>query len=61
MSKRYLVMDWELQSVWATDDISEVDSGGSCRWGDPLDMIKLVESILDEKKTYYKERRTEDD
>lgn len=59
--RRYLVMDWELQSVWATDDISEVDSGGSCRWGDPLDMIKLVESILDEKKTYYKERRTEDD
>lgn len=33
--RRYLVMDWELQSVWATDDISEVDSGGSCRWGDP--------------------------
>ena len=59
--RRYLVMDWELQSVWATDDISEVDSGGSCRWGDPLDMIKLVESILDEKKIYYKERRTEDD
>ena len=59
--RRYLVMDWEMQSVWATDDISEVDSGGSCRWGDPLDMIKLVESILDEKKTYYKERRTEDD
>lgn len=59
--RRYLVMDWELQSVWATDDISEVDSGGSCRWGDPLDMIKLVESILDEKKTYYKERRTEDE
>lgn len=59
--RRYLVMDWELQSVWATDDISEVDSGGSCRWGDPLDMIKLVESILDEKKTYCKERRTEDE
>lgn len=57
MSKRYLVIDWELQSVWTTDDIAEEDSGGSCRWGDQLDMIKLVESILEEKKNKAMESR----
>lgn len=50
MGKRYLVVDWELQSVWTTDDITDEDSGGSCRWGDPLDMIKVAESILAERK-----------
>lgn len=57
--RRYLIIDWELSSVWATDDIEDINSGGSCRWGDPLDMIKVAESILDERKEMYERERKE--
>ena len=43
---RYLVIDWELQSVWITNNLEEIDEGGSCRYEDKVDMIKGVQSIL---------------
>ena len=47
---RYLVIDWELQSVWFTNNLSEIDEGGSCRYGDVVDMIRGVQSVLASKE-----------
>ena len=43
---RYLVIDWKLQSVWITNNLEEIDEGKSRRYGDALDMIKGVQSVL---------------
>lgn len=47
---RYWVIDWELQSMWFTDDINEVNEGGSCRYGDKVDMIRAMQKALEEKE-----------
>lgn len=55
---RYLVIDWKLQSVWITNNLEEIDEGGSCRYGDKVDMIRGVQSILtNEELKALKERR----
>lgn len=55
---RYLVIDWKLQSVWITNNLEEIDEGGSCRYGDKVDMIRGVQSILvGEEIKALKERR----
>ena len=43
---RYLVIDWKLQSIWITNNLEEINEGGSCRYGDKVDMIRGVQSIL---------------
>ena len=47
---RYLVIDWELQSLWFADDITDVNDGGSCRYGDINDLIRDVEIVLSASK-----------
>ena len=47
---RYMVVDWELQSIWITDDLTEVNEGGSCRYGDIVDLIRDVQRILSGKE-----------
>ena len=47
---RYLVIDWELQSLWFADDITDVNDGGSCRYGDINDLIKDVKKVLKGKE-----------
>ena len=47
---RYLVIDWELQSLWFADDIKDFNDGGSCRYGDINDLIKDVKEVLKGKE-----------
>ena len=58
---RYLVIDWELQSVWFTNNLSEIDEGGSCRYGDVVDMIRGVQSVLASKELKALKERHEDE
>lgn len=58
---RYLVVDWELQSVWITNNLEEVNEGGSCRYGDKVDMIRGVQSILANKERQALKERHEDE
>lgn len=54
---RYLVIDWKLQSVWITNNLEEIDEGGSCRYEDAIDMIRGVQSVLANEERALKERR----
>lgn len=49
---RYLVIDWELQSLWFADDITDINDGGSCRYGDINDLIKDVKLVLSGKEKH---------
>jgi hypothetical protein len=53
---RYLVIDWELQSVWAVNNLSEIDENDSRRYEDVSDMIKGVQSVLANEERALKER-----
>ena len=53
---RYLVIDWELQSVWLVNNLSEIDENGSRRYEDVSDMIKGVQSVLANEERALKER-----
>lgn len=47
---RYLVIDWELQSLWFADNIKDFNDGGGCCYGGINDMIRDVEIVLNGKK-----------
>lgn len=47
---RYLVIDWELKSIWITDDINDVNDGGSYRYKNDEEMIKDIKDIIKEIK-----------
>ena len=47
---RYLVIDWELHSLWFADNIKDFDDGGSCRYGDINDLIKDANTVLEAHK-----------
>ena len=49
---RYLVIDWELQSLWFADDITDINDGSSCRYGDINDLIKDVKRVLKGKEKH---------
>ena len=44
---RYMTIDFKLQSIWFSDDIEDYNNGGSCRYGDMLDLIRDVEKVLE--------------
>ena len=58
---RYLVIDWKLQSVWITNNLEEIDEGGSCRYGDKVDMIRGVQSVLAKEELEALKERNEDE
>lgn len=43
---RYLVIDWERQSLRFADSIKEFDDGGGCVYGDINDLIKNAETVI---------------
>ena len=44
---RYMTIDFKLHSIWFSDDIEDYNNGGSCRYGDMLDLIRDVEKVLE--------------